>query len=103
MGDYGSIRLIFDVTTLPLNFNTTEWMIMLTTSISELISKTYSIRVNQIEIESIQLVMNETLTSMSPIHQSQHKNKELHLLYVDINILPSSAEPEVIHVVKNVS
>ena len=114
-GDYGSIRLKFAISMLPPNFNTTEWMTKLKEGIRNLLINSYSLKEYQIEIESNRLMVEDadsSVTSISPpsiqplprASHRIHKRSKLRLtLFVDVNILPLSANTANISIAKNVS
>lgn len=100
-GDYGSIRLVIDMSELPSNFNSLDWMAMLKVNLKHVISKTYHISGDQVEIESIRFVVNQTMAG-GTASQLPSPSEEHMLMYIDINILPLSANPENVTISKNV-
>lgn len=82
-GDYGCVRLMFDVASKPLNLNSSHGMTMLKTSLVQLITQSYPISENLIEVGPVRLMKNE-------------------ILYAEIYILPESLKQMDINVVQNV-
>ena len=113
-GDYGSISLKFPVSSLPTNYNSSEWMSSLKMAIVKVLTVSHKVQKPQIEIESTQVKFEEeavTTAVPNPAQQTPRHNllrrsdsdNVKQKLFVYVNILPLSASAKNISSAKEVS
>ena len=112
LGDYGGVALKFPVSDLPSNYNTSEWLDKLRSSIVTALQP-YHVTSAQIEIESTRHTYQDadqpTTTANPDSLPQQHNNNILKrsepkiVFVVNVNILPISASRTNIQIARNVS
>ena len=112
VGDYIGISFKFRVSSLPTNYNNSQWMDSLKQAIVNLLmSEPYKLQDSQVEIESIQVMFDENSSpktsgpaQRSPQHRILRQSGNLQQkLFINVNILPLSASVENITSTKTVS
>ena len=98
-GDYGELRLLFLTSQLPSNYTSKRWQAALTAAVTVKL-ETYLTAYpdSYVEIEGVGFTHNATTTT--EVLTKRQERQEF--LYVDVNLLPQTLQPEDTVAIRNV-